>query len=602
MKKTISVVILLYVSVIYALNFTGDGGKGISLAMLPPSEQGLTDTDNYLPNMIQGALITNFVKYSAISVVDRLKLETVLQETESGIYVTDADYGRLGQIASVDFVLTGTITKTQSGYALQLQIIETKHDAVGRTRASFSDQFTLEEIENAIAIHKASIELLTQLGVNLTDSAKKELIGSELTTNNIAAQRALAQGIVAQKQGTEVSALSYFFRASAFDPSLLEANNRSSILQANISTGNIGDDLRNDVAHRKQWVERLTELEQFINNMNRSGATPFVFHYSKDIKQGKVDYDKETVTLSIETAFVTGDNMNIALSNVLKVLYDGLTATSRIVEWGLDEWPKKSIIVKNAFGRQNRNFVIELQLLNDKKKILSNHTFTINCFWVITLNNNFDIQTSMGSYKTIDFQNVSINDITDNLSINIISVNGKNPEFVARTGILQIISGDLPLGIGREGPAGGIIFYDKGSYSDGWRFLEAAPVNYEFLAEWGANTKDITGTKTTIGAGKENTRIIVKYLNTKGEKDKAAQRCVALNINGFNDWFLPSKYELDLLYNSIINKGLGDYSGTYYWSSSQNYSYYAWYQCFINGDQRSIYKNYNYKVRAIRTF
>ena len=31
--------------------------------------------------------------------------------------------------------------------------------------------------------------------------------------------------------------------------------------------------------------------------------------------------------------------------------------------------------------------------------------------------------------------------------------------------------------VGDEGPAGGIIFYDKGEYSDGWRYLEAAPAD-----------------------------------------------------------------------------------------------------------------------------
>jgi hypothetical protein len=40
--------------------------------------------------------------------------------------------------------------------------------------------------------------------------------------------------------------------------------------------------------------------------------------------------------------------------------------------------------------------------------------------------------------------------------------------------------------IGGTGPAGGHIFYDKGSYSNGWRYLEAAPVSTEWTdKEWG---------------------------------------------------------------------------------------------------------------------
>lgn len=35
------------------------------------------------------------------------------------------------------------------------------------------------------------------------------------------------------------------------------------------------------------------------------------------------------------------------------------------------------------------------------------------------------------------------------------------------------------------GPAGGLIFYDKGSYSDGWRYLEAAPYDQSSDLTWG---------------------------------------------------------------------------------------------------------------------
>jgi hypothetical protein len=38
--------------------------------------------------------------------------------------------------------------------------------------------------------------------------------------------------------------------------------------------------------------------------------------------------------------------------------------------------------------------------------------------------------------------------------------------------------------VGDTGPAGGLIFYDKGNDSGGWRYLEAAPATAEFTATW----------------------------------------------------------------------------------------------------------------------
>jgi hypothetical protein len=38
--------------------------------------------------------------------------------------------------------------------------------------------------------------------------------------------------------------------------------------------------------------------------------------------------------------------------------------------------------------------------------------------------------------------------------------------------------------VGQTGPARGIVFYDKGNYSDDWRYLEAAPAFLETKALW----------------------------------------------------------------------------------------------------------------------
>ena len=158
--------------------------------------------------------------------------------------------------------------------------------------------------------------------------------------------------------------------------------------------------------------------------------------------------------------------------------------------------------------------------------------------------------------------------------------------------------------IGETGPAGGIIFWDKGYVSDGWRYLEAAPATSEFNAEWGAYGTDVTGTGTMVGTGKANTQIINNKLQELGEVGRASQRCAALSIGGFKDWFLPSKDELDLMYKNLKAKGLGGFSNSYYWSSSQyNVNNNVWGQDFSDGHQGDyLYKNRTHSVRAVRAF
>ena len=61
--------------------FTGNGGSGMRLGILVPQSQGLNENQAYLPAMVQGVLVSNMSKYSAISVLDRVSLNRVIVET-----------------------------------------------------------------------------------------------------------------------------------------------------------------------------------------------------------------------------------------------------------------------------------------------------------------------------------------------------------------------------------------------------------------------------------------------------------------------------------------------------------------------------------------
>jgi len=143
------------------------------------------------------------------------------------------------------------------------------------------------------------------------------------------------------------------------------------------------------------------------------------------------------------------------------------------------------------------------------------------------------------------------------------------------------------------GPAGGIIFFDKGQKTEGWRYLEAAPVIYEFTAPWGFYGTAVNGTGTSIGSGKKNTEIMVSMSNSEMTQN-AAFRCSKLEIKGFKDWFLPSKDELDFMYRALHRQNMGFFKDDWYWSSSVwdedndkqwNSQYTTWKQRFSDGSQ-----------------
>ena len=433
--------------------FTGDGGKGMSLAILVPEGQGLSKDLAYLPAMVQGVLVSNISKYSGISVLDRVALDKVIAETLDPTYKDNLDIVRLGHVAQTGYIMTGKLIKTSSGYTMQINVTDTTPNA--KTTASYSGACTVAQLDDQTAIQKASLELLTQMGVRLTDLAKIELSRAN-STQSINAQTALAQGITAQRQGTEVAALSYYFQAAAIDPTMLEAVSRSTVLSANISSGNIGEDARNDIQWRKDWVARLTETEQYFNsffdNFFKTLPSPFTLIYTTNIKQiGEINYQNETINLSGITASLSFsqdwvksvETVFKSMQSSIQAIHNGLNATGRIKVWGLDKW--QGNFNQKLFGKQVKNFTVVVELVNSKNKVIGKETFQIGGsyeFPVPISGNKIQIQITADGQKTVNFSNVKANDITDSLTVRIASINGMPAETAARNGILQIRTGE----------------------------------------------------------------------------------------------------------------------------------------------------------------
>jgi len=173
-------------------------------------------------------------------------------------------------------------------------------------------------------------------------------------------------------------------------------------------------------------------------------------------------------------------------------------------------------------------------------------------------------------------------------------------------------------GVGDKGPAGIIIYVatsgftvqgtsisSGGSFEDYTAYyLEAAPANQATSVRWSLTDKNITttGTGTEIGTGKANTFVITRYHSSDTASDNAAKTAAAYSGGGKNDWFLPSKDELNAMYEARTHLSI---SSGRFWSSSQyfEYNHSAWEQDFTNGHQTSSGKYAGkYNVRAVRAF
>ena len=158
---------------------------------------------------------------------------------------------------------------------------------------------------------------------------------------------------------------------------------------------------------------------------------------------------------------------------------------------------------------------------------------------------------------------------------------------------------------------GGIVFWINPN--DTQHGLVCAPEDLP-ISQWGCYGSYFE-TETTIGSGLSNTMTII------GEclipESIASRICYNLILNDYEDWYLPSKDELNLLYENLHLNGFGNFENGdgnccngWYWSSSDGElnGEAAWVQSFRD-DQNGMQATYDVgikyfenHVRAIRSF
>jgi len=129
--------------------------------------------------------------------------------------------------------------------------------------------------------------------------------------------------------------------------------------------------------------------------------------------------------------------------------------------------------------------------------------------------------------------------------------------------------------------------------------LIAATSDQTSVPYWHYQNADLIGTTSTnLGTGLANTNAII---TAYGAETNAASLARAYNGGGYNDWYLPSKDEMNKLW---INKDyIGGFLSYWMWTSSEQSLAHAWVQLGTTGTQTNQVKYYTTaRSRPIRSF
>ena len=160
---------------------------------------------------------------------------------------------------------------------------------------------------------------------------------------------------------------------------------------------------------------------------------------------------------------------------------------------------------------------------------------------------------------------------------------------------------------------GGTIFYLDASGCHGLIAADSNQINGINGIRWYGGSMTITRARADgIGAGLKNTSIIIANQGPVDGGGFAATVCNehSVTVGGvtYGDWYLPSIYELNLMYlnigpgNALGLGNIGVFSTHYYWSSTELNVNYAWALSFDVGIPGNLLKSYSVRVRAVRAF
>lgn len=122
-------------------------GTRLSLAILPFDNKGGAPE---VSSMVQDNMITTLYNLRRFKILERSKIDEIVKEQKLGMtgFIDPAKAVKVGKVAGVDAILTGSISATTTGVAITARLIDTETGTVITAKDAFSEQTSLQNIKS----------------------------------------------------------------------------------------------------------------------------------------------------------------------------------------------------------------------------------------------------------------------------------------------------------------------------------------------------------------------------------------------------------------------------------------------------------------------